>query len=139
MSDSPHPTVALEKLTKQQIGEMKAFQNPPVNVKMVMSSVLAALGQQETWQIGQRIMSDPNFLKKLREYDCNNLHPQILKRLEYFVKLESYDPQILQRQSLAASELANWVILLVLWQKSPNREARPQILTAEKKMKTAVP
>jgi hypothetical protein len=25
MSDTPHPTVALEKLTKQQIAEMKAF------------------------------------------------------------------------------------------------------------------
>ena len=115
MADSPHPTVALQKLTKQQITEMRSFKNPPVNVKMVMSSVLAALGQQETWQIGQRILGDPNFLKKLREYDCDNVHPQILKRLENYVKLESYDPQILQRQSLASSELANWVILLVLW------------------------
>lgn len=106
---------------------------------MVMSSVLAALGQQETWPIGQRVLSDPNFLKKLREYDCDNLNPHIYRRLEEYVKLESYDPQILQRQSLAASELANWVILLVLWQKSPTKEAKPKILSSELKMKNPTP
>ena len=114
-TNTPHPTVALEKLTKQHIAEMRSFQNPPINVKMVMSSVLAALGQQETWQIGQRVMNDPNFLKKLRDYDCDNLNPHIYKRLQGYVELESYDPKVLTRQSLAASELANWVILLVLW------------------------
>lgn len=77
-------------------------------------------------------MGDPNFLKKLRDYDCDNVHPQILKRLENYVKLESYDPQILQRQSLAASELANWVILLVLWQKSPNRDTQPMMIPDQK-------
>lgn len=83
-------------------------------------------------------MTDPNFLKKLREYDCDNLNPHIYKRLEEYVKLESYDPQILQKQSLAASELANWVILLVLWQKSPSKEAKPRILTSEQKVKDPV-
>lgn len=71
------------------------MQNPPVNVKMVMSSVLAALGQQETWNIGQRVMSDPGFLKKLREYDCDNVNSHTQERLETFVKLESYDPKVL--------------------------------------------
>ena len=136
MSDTPHPSVALEKLSKMQISELRAMKNPPVNVKMVMSSILAALGQQETWTIGQRVMSDPNFLKKLKEYDCDNVNTHVQDRLETFVKLESYDPKVLQRQSLAASELANWVILLVLWQKSPHKVDKPKSQSSQKQQKS---
>ena len=42
-------------------------------------------------------MSDPNFLKKLKEYDCDNVNTHVQDRLETFVKLESYDPKVLQR------------------------------------------
>jgi hypothetical protein len=39
-----HPSTALETLTKAQIVEIKSFNDPPVNVKMVMSAIMICFG-----------------------------------------------------------------------------------------------
>lgn len=39
-----HPSTALDPITKAQIIELKSFNNPPVNVKMVFSAIMICLG-----------------------------------------------------------------------------------------------
>lgn len=39
-----HPSTALEPITKAQITELKNFNDPPVNVKMVLSAIMVCFG-----------------------------------------------------------------------------------------------
>jgi len=58
--------------------------NPPTNVKMVNAAVMAALGFHETWEMGKKVMKQPNFLRDLLAYDVDNVSLKVLNKLEKY-------------------------------------------------------
>jgi hypothetical protein len=39
-----HPKTALQNITKAQMVELKSFNDPPVNIKMVLSAIMICFG-----------------------------------------------------------------------------------------------
>ena len=81
-----HPRTALESITKAQIIELKSFNNPPVNVKMVFSAIMMCLGQLGTWKVARINLANYNqFFNSLNNYDCDNLNPLLYQKLKKIV------------------------------------------------------
>ncbi|XP_005953702.2 dynein axonemal heavy chain 6, partial [Haplochromis burtoni] len=60
---------ALRSLDKADISEIKVFTKPPALVMTVMESVCILLDCKPDWLSAKQLLGDPNFLRRLTEYD----------------------------------------------------------------------
>ena len=72
--------LALQKLSKNAISEVKAYKQPPEYVEKVMRAVMILLGQEPSWSGAKRVMGQANFVEQLRGYDKDNIKSSILKK-----------------------------------------------------------
>jgi len=100
---------ALEKLDKKYIAEIKAFTNPPQDVQIVMSAVMIVLGKETSWASVKKELTDSAFLKKIMEYDKDNVPAATLKKIEKYTKQDNFKPAYVERISMAAGALCMWV------------------------------
>eukprot|EP00117_Sycon_ciliatum_P019779 scpid3161/ scgid17821/ Dynein heavy chain 2, axonemal; Axonemal beta dynein heavy chain 2; Ciliary dynein heavy chain 2 len=100
---------SLEKLDKKYIAEIKSFPSPPAEVEMVMYAVMVILGRDATWLTVKKELADPQFVKKIKEYDKDKISSGILKKIERYTKKEEFDPVFIQKKSEAAGALCIWV------------------------------
>ena len=49
------------------------------------------------------------------EYDVDNVSLKKIDKLEKYVSMTSFDPQSVEKNSRAAAPLADWVILIILY------------------------
>ncbi len=70
---------AISELSKNDITELKSFQNPPAAVVLALRCVFTYLGhvvkQEFEWNWAKGIMSDTRFLDKIKTYDNKNISP----------------------------------------------------------------
>jgi len=64
---------ALEALNKKDLGEIKAYNNPPELVETVMQAVMILRQSDPTWAEAKRQIGDTNFIKQLVEFDKDNM------------------------------------------------------------------
>lgn len=64
---------ALESLNKKDLGEIKAYNNPPDLVETVMQAVMILRQSEPTWAEAKRQLGDTTFIKQLIEFDKNNM------------------------------------------------------------------
>ena len=88
---------SLEKLDKKYIAEIKSFPSPPAEVEMVMYAVMVILGKDTTWLAVKKELADPQFVKKIKEYDKDKISQSILKKIERYTKKEEFDPVYIQK------------------------------------------
>ena len=100
---------SLEKLDKKYISEIKSFPSPPPEVEMVMYAVMVILQKETTWISVKKELADPQFVKKIKEFDKNKISSGILKKIEKYTKKEEFDPDYIQKKSEAAGALCLWV------------------------------
>ncbi|KAF5287317.1 hypothetical protein FQR65_LT02190 [Abscondita terminalis] len=100
---------ALQSLNKSDINEMKVFQKPPELVKFVMESVCLLLGAKTDWASAKTVMGDVNFLKKLQEYDKDNIPEITLKKLKIYIQHKDFVPEKVVVVSKACKSLCMWV------------------------------
>ena len=100
---------SLEKLDKKYIAEIKSFPSPPPDVEMVMYAVMVILGKDSTWATVKKELADPQFVKKIKEYDKDKISQAVLKKIEKYTKKEEFDPMYIQKKSEAAGALCIWV------------------------------
>ena len=100
---------SLEKLDKKYIAEIKSFPSPPAEVEMVMYAVMVILGKDTTWLAVKKELADPQFVKKIKEYDKDKISQSVLKKIERYTKKEEFDPVYIQKKSEAAGALCVWV------------------------------
>mmetsp|Transcript_42218 Transcript_42218/g.49058 ORF Transcript_42218/g.49058 Transcript_42218/m.49058 type:complete len:715 (+) Transcript_42218:8498-10642(+) len=96
---------SLEKLDKKYIAEIKSFPSPPAEVEMVMYAVMVILQKDATWTTVKKELADPQFVKKIKEYDKDKISQPILKKIEKYTKKEEFDPVYIQKKSEAAGAL----------------------------------
>jgi dynein heavy chain len=46
------------------------------------------------WNTAKQMMSDVNFLRKLQEYDANNIPETIIKKLKPYVEHKDFQPAV---------------------------------------------
>lgn len=81
---------ALEMLDKKFIAEIKSFSSPPPDVATVMSAVMIILGKDTSWAAVKKELADSQFVKKVMEFDKENIPPSTLKKVERYTKMENF-------------------------------------------------
>ncbi|RUS75419.1 hypothetical protein EGW08_016830, partial [Elysia chlorotica] len=66
--------LALDDLDKQDITEVRSFAKPPPAVQTVCECIVVLKGLKEiSWKSAKGMMSDPSFLRQLKELDVDNI------------------------------------------------------------------
>jgi len=101
---------AVGNLSKKDIGEVKAYANPPKEIMNVMSAVMTVLGKPNAdWAAVKKEMTDPKFIDRIMDLDKDNMSETTMKRIESYTKKDNFLPSILTQKSLVAGALCAWV------------------------------
>ncbi|XP_047126546.1 dynein axonemal heavy chain 6 isoform X3 [Hydra vulgaris] len=90
---------ALDSLDKADISELRVFTNPPEMVMTVMESVCILLGAKPDWATAKILLGDPNFLKRLIDFDKDNIPDSALKKLKKYIENPKFLPEIAEKSS----------------------------------------
>lgn len=120
---------ALATLDKKSVQEMKAFNNPPEMVKFTLEAVCILMDVKPDWGEAKKLMSQMDFMDKLKDYDKDNIPPKIIKKVEKYYNDPRFVPDEIKKQSSAAMCLCMWVRAMVVYDKvAKNIEPKKQAL-----------
>uniref|UniRef100_A0A8C3IXY3 Dynein axonemal heavy chain 6 n=1 Tax=Chrysemys picta bellii TaxID=8478 RepID=A0A8C3IXY3_CHRPI len=117
---------ALDSLDKADISEIRVFTKPPDLVMTVMEAISILLNAkvskipndktcQPDWAAAKQLLGDSNFLKKLLEYDKENIKPQILLKLQKYINNPDFVPEKVEKVSRACRSMCMWVRAMDLY------------------------
>lgn len=120
---------ALNTLKPSDITLVKSMKNPPDVVKLVMAAVCVMksilpdkvpdpTGKKvlDYWGPSKRLLGDMQFLQNLKEYDKDNIKPEIMVKIrKEFIPHKDFKPEIVAKASSAAEGLCKWVIAMDLY------------------------
>lgn len=133
---------ALNTLKPADITLVKSMKNPPSAVKLVMAAVCvmkavppdrindAASGKKiiDYWGPSKRILGDMGFLQSLKDYDKDDISPEIMKKIRKdFIPHKDFQPHVVAKASSAAEGLCKWIKAIENFE-SVNTVVRPKKL-----------
>lgn len=111
---------ALNTLNKANLTELKSFGSPPGVVTNVTAAVMVLLApsgkipKDRSWKAAKIMMAKVDtFLDSLINYDKENVHPDIMKAIEPYLKDAEFEPEFVRSKSAAAAGLCAWVINII--------------------------
>lgn len=109
----------VDSLDKNAIVEIKALNNPPAAVEMVMGCVMTMLGEKDIkWESIRSQIRDPGaFIKRVQTFDVTSMSEPLLKRVrEKWFALPDYKPEFVSTKSQPAGKLCAWSLALSQYQ-----------------------
>ncbi|KAI9348792.1 dynein heavy chain and region D6 of dynein motor-domain-containing protein [Zopfochytrium polystomum] len=106
---------ALDALEKKDIAELKVFSKPPDLVLLVMEAICILFKVKPDWDSSKKLLSDPQFMKKMAEYDKDNIPEAIIKKLQKYVQNPGFNPETVEKVSRACKSMVMWVIAMDLY------------------------
>ncbi|TPX36228.1 hypothetical protein SmJEL517_g01545 [Synchytrium microbalum] len=106
---------ALDALDKKDIAELKVFTKPPDAVMMVMEAICTLFKVKPDWDNSKKLLSDSQFMKKMMEYDKDNIPEPIMKKLGKYIANPTFTPEAVERVSKACKSLCMWVCAMELY------------------------
>nr|XP_024216642.1 dynein heavy chain 7, axonemal-like [Halyomorpha halys] len=119
---------ALNTLKPADITLVKSMKNPPETVKLVLAAVCVMRGIKpdrlpdpknpgrkinDYWGPSKRLLGDMSFLQQLKDYDKDNIPPNIMKAVRtQYLNHKDFKPKVVAKASSAAEGLCKWVIAL---------------------------
>jgi len=100
---------ALDALDKNDITEIKAFNNPPKMVQTVLEAVCILLGAKPDWPTAKALLGDSNFLRNLYNYDKDNIPELKLKKVKPYIDNPEFQPDEVLKVSKACRSMCLWV------------------------------
>ncbi|TDH16419.1 hypothetical protein EPR50_G00020980 [Perca flavescens] len=118
---------ALNSLDKADISEIKVFTKPPDMVMTVMEAVCILLSCKPDWPNAKQLLGDANFLKRLTDYDKDNIKSQILQKLQKYINNPDFIPEKVEKVSKSCKSMCMWVRAMDLYSRvlkevGPKRE-----------------
>ncbi|XP_013170954.1 PREDICTED: dynein beta chain, ciliary-like [Papilio xuthus] len=111
---------ALNTLNKNNLTELKSFGSPPDAVVNVTAAVLVLfskkgkLPKDRSWKACKLMMAKVDqFLNDLVYYDKENIHPDVVKAVQPYIKNPEFNPEFIMSKSAAAAGLCAWVINII--------------------------
>ncbi|KAL0819776.1 hypothetical protein ABMA28_007817 [Loxostege sticticalis] len=108
---------ALNTLNKNNLTELKAFGSPPDAVVTVTAAVLVLFSKKgkipkdRSWKACKLMMAKVDqFLYDLVYYDKENIHPDVIKAVQPYIKNPDFNAEFIMSKSAAAAGLCAWVI-----------------------------
>ena len=107
---------ALDTLDKNNLIELKSFQNPGKEVKSVMSFVLILLSSSNkqlrrdlSWKAAKFALSNiGKFLEQLHQFDKDNIPDTVLEAVEQYVNDSTFNGEQIRPKSVAAAGICEW-------------------------------
>ncbi|KAL4716976.1 hypothetical protein ACJJTC_012787 [Scirpophaga incertulas] len=143
---------ALNTLNKANLTELKSFGSPVDAVANVTSAVMVLLApkgkvpKDRSWKAAKVIMAKVDvFLDILINYDKENIHPDVIKAIQPYLRDVEFEPDFVSTKSSAAAGLCAWVINIIKFYEvycdiEPKRralqEANDELATAIDKLKS---
>lgn len=121
---------ALNTLKPTDITLVKSMKNPPNPIKLVMAAVCVMKGvapdrvndpatgkkKLDYWAPSKRVLGEMTFLQSLKEYDKDNINPDIMKKIRKdFIPNTEFQPHIVAKASSAAEGLCKWIIAIDMY------------------------
>lgn len=113
-------TEALKNIRREDLQELKAFNNPPIQVKIVcqMCTILNPTGEQleETWLDGRKILGNVRLLDLLKEYPKEKMTEKMYQRCKQILKeneKQGITIENLATISKAGKGLLVWVLAIL--------------------------
>jgi len=100
---------ALASLNKTDIIEIKTFTKPPALVLLTLEGVCTVLGEKADWDTAKRVLGDNGFIKRLVEFDKDNLSERSVRLLKRIIDDPQFTPDQVAKQSKAAMSMCLWV------------------------------
>lgn len=100
---------SLDALDKNDITEIKQFQKPPELVRTVMEAVCILFGLKPDWNTARIMLSDTQFLKKLYDYNKDNVPDSSMKKLKTYMDNPNFTPKKIEKVSKACKSICMWV------------------------------
>ncbi|VVC95211.1 unnamed protein product, partial [Leptidea sinapis] len=111
---------ALNTLNKANLTELKSFGSPPGAVTNVTAAVMVLLApggkipKDRSWKSAKMVMAKVDvFLEALIHYDKENIHPDVIKAIQPYLKDSEFEPEFVRSKSAAAAGLCAWVINII--------------------------
>ena len=131
---------ALKKLSKADITELKSMKAPPSGVVKVMEALCKLFGvqpilvqsasgqpkQADYWQTGKKyLLGNSRFLQRLLHFDRDTIAPNTMTAIAAYDEDADFDPEIINKASVAATGLCLWVKALIAYNRA-NCAVRPR-------------
>ncbi|XP_022099330.1 dynein heavy chain 3, axonemal-like isoform X3 [Acanthaster planci] len=114
---------ALDTLKQPDITIVKAMQNPPQGIKLVMEAICIMKNvkpekktndqgkiYEEYWPAAKKMLGDMKFLESLKDYDKDNIPSPIMKKIrDNYIPNPDFDPATIRKVSSACEGLCSWV------------------------------
>ncbi|XP_028172090.1 dynein beta chain, ciliary-like [Ostrinia furnacalis] len=111
---------ALNTLNKANLTELKSFGSPPGAVTNVTAAVMVLMApggkipKDRSWKAAKVVMAKVDmFLESLIHYDKENIHPDVIKAIQPYLKDSEFEPEFVRSKSAAAAGLCAWVINII--------------------------
>ncbi|XP_060619679.2 dynein axonemal heavy chain 6 isoform X2 [Anolis sagrei] len=106
---------ALDSLDKADISEIRVFTKPPDLVMTVMEAICILLNAKPDWATAKQLLGDSTFLRRLLEYDKENINRQVLQRLQKYINNPDFVPEKVEKVSKACKSMCMWVRAMDLY------------------------
>lgn len=103
---------SLETLDKASVAEIRVYTNPPYLVLTVLNAVCVLFQKKPDWPTAKIMLGDPNFLKKLLQFDKNSLPDKVFHKLRKYTNHPDFNPESVGKVSLACRSICEWVLAL---------------------------
>ncbi|PNH00034.1 Dynein heavy chain 7, axonemal, partial [Tetrabaena socialis] len=122
---------ALNTLKPADITEVKGMKSPPKGVKRVMEAICIMKGVkpsrvkdtntgrmvEDYWEASKKMLMEFDFLESLRKYDKDHIPAEVVMRIRPYVQDPEFQPDIIEKQSLACAGLCKWVVAIEKYDK----------------------
>ncbi|KAL5256854.1 hypothetical protein ACHWQZ_G011949 [Mnemiopsis leidyi] len=103
---------ALDALDKQDISEIRVYNSPPEMVRKVMEAVCVLLKEKPNWTSAKQLLGDPGLLKRLTNFEKDNIPLKSLSRLQQYTDSPDFTPENVGKISVACKSMCMWVIAI---------------------------
>ena len=100
---------AVNSIERQDIDTVKRYSNPPLVCVPVAEACMVLLKEKNSdWASFQKVMAAPGFLKRLQDYDKDNVPKQIISKLEVIIAKKMNQMEQLAGASKACYSIGLW-------------------------------
>ena len=112
-------------MSKNKIAELRTYNQPPPAVNVVCQAIMTILGKDTSWASVKKEINDPDFMKKLKEYDKENMSQATIKKMEKYTHKNDMSREQVNQISEAAGAMWDWVLAMEAFAKA-NKDIEPK-------------